>query len=216
MDFLHKMFKNRSSEAKILIETGQTTSRAGDGTALGDAISQGIYLPEAGSETIGYFDPGLAPFRVLSDGRVAILYDPNWDQMLKSIQAEQAKLRASGGVVFDQPIEENLLGSFAALAIALKLGLPTVKEVANVFDPMLQNEAVATFLAGTTMNQFFFKYTEGVVFFSNEIGSEIMLNSLANILLKDPEFIKIHSLLEFEMKTASLLESRRHELRNPW
>lgn len=216
MGFLYNMFKNKSSGVNNPLQTSQTTSRVGDGTALGDAILQGRYLPEAGSESIGYFDPGIAPFRVLSDGRIGLLYDPKWDQMLSEIQAEQAKLRASGGIVYDQPIEESLLGRFAALAIAIKLGLPTIKEVVNVFESILENEAIATFLAGTTTNHFFFKYTDGAVWFSQEVASEIILNSLANILLKDPEFASIHSVAEFESKAVFMLERRKHEMRNPW
>lgn len=216
MGFLRNIFKNRLVGADTSLRTGHPASRSGDGTALGDAILQGTYLPQAGSEPLGYFDPAIAPFRMLSDGRIGLLYDPKWDQMLETIQIEQAKLRASGGTVYDQPFEDDLLSKFTALVIAVKLELPSIQGIVTAFQPLVENESIATFLAGTTMNYFFFKYTEGVIWFSEVVANEIMLNSLANLLLKDPEFTKVHSLSEFKAKAISLLESRKHEMRNPW
>jgi hypothetical protein len=210
------MFNNQSSNLRVPINTRQAGSRAGDGTALGDAILQGMYLPEAGSEPIGYFNPDITPFRVLPDGKIVLLYAPEWDQTLKAIQAQLAKLRATGGIVNDQPFDDNILSQVAALAIAVKLGLSSFQEVLTAFQPMLENEIVGMFMAGTTMNHFLFKYTEGAIWFSEEVATEVVLNSLANLLLRDPEFITVHSPSEFEAKAVSLLETRKHEMRSPW
>ncbi|MCK6582477.1 MAG: hypothetical protein L6Q49_05195 [Anaerolineales bacterium] len=202
MNFLRNMFKTKSASADFHAETWQMGERAGDGTALGDAISQGLYLPEAGCEAIGHYDPEIAPFRVLPDGRAALLYDPEWDVAIEKIQAQQAKIRAEGGILYDQPIEENMLGRCAALA--------------NAIQHLLENEAIATFLAGTTINHFLFKYTSGAIWFSEEVASEIMLNSLANLLLKDPQFAHVHSIAEFEVEATTMLENRKHEMQSPF
>ncbi len=216
MNFLRNMFKTKSASADFHAETWQMGERAGDGTALGDAISQGLYLPEAGCEAIGHYDPEIAPFRVLPDGRAALLYDPEWDVAIEKIQAQQAKIRAEGGILYDQPIEENMLGRCAALAIAIQLGLPSMKEVLFSFQHLLENEPIATFLAGTTINHFLFKYTSGAIWFSEEVASEIMLNSLANLLLKDPQFAHVHSIAEFEVEATTMLENRKHEMKSPF
>ncbi len=216
MSFFRNLFKSRSPASGFHASAWEMGRRGGDETALGDAIARGLYLPEAGSEAIGYYDPAIAPFRVLPDGRIALLYDPEWNHTLERLQADQARLRAQGGIVYTQPIEENMRGRFAALAIAIQLGLSSMEEVWIAFQHLLENEAIATFLAGTTTNHFFFKYTEGAIWFSEEVASELILNSLANLLLIDPEFSKVHSIEEFEAEAVAMLERRKHEMKSPF
>ena len=187
--------------------------RAGDGTFLGDAIAKGLYLPQAGDEKIGYFDPRIAPFRALSIGKIAMLHDAKWDQMAAAIHAQRDELLASGEPVDDRLIDDSNLQQFTALALAVQLGLDTMTAVAASFNDLMENERARNFIFGTTTGLFFSKYTtEGPGRFSQEIAYELTLNSFANLLLTDPEFAPIHSVKAFETKLSALLDERKDEL----
>jgi hypothetical protein len=188
-------------------QAGVSKGRQGDGTILGEAIAKRIYKPTAGSERIGYFNPDIAPFRTFPNGKTGLRQGPLADQVIQTLPAS----RGIFGSMFNESGD-------AAVDVALKLGLLSTRPVTDMFQSLVKNEAVSQFLLVTTAMPFFLTYSLGKVVVLAEVNHELMLNALANLLLKDPGFSSVHSVPAFEMKAASLLDERKGEFeeRKQW
>lgn len=187
------------------LENVMKAARRSDGTALGYAIAKGVYSSHAGSEKIGYFDPETAPFRSFPNNKVGLVQGPLADEIIRLGQAS-GRFTKSGD---------------AAADLAKALGLSSTKEMLDTFQKLVMNEAVSQFLLVTTSMPFFLTYSTKKVVVS-EVDHELKLNALANLLLNDPAFSSIRSVVPpydsarvvaaFENKAASLLDDRKAEV----
>jgi hypothetical protein len=202
MSFVRNLFGKKGQKQA---ETPEGRQR--DGTILGDAIAKRIYKPTAGSERIGYFNPEIAPFRTFPNGKTGLLQGPLADQVIQTLPAS----RGSFGSMFDES------GDTAA-DLAIKLGLLSTRPVLDTFQSLVKSEAVSQFLLVTTAMPFFLTYSTGKVVVLAEVNHELMLNALANLLLKDPSFSSVHTVPAFQAKAASLMNERKGEFeeRKQW
>ena len=105
-------------------------SRSSDGTALGDMIAMGKYRPQAGTEKIGYFDPGTAPFRVNPGNKVGIMHGSMANVLIQTIKsAGIEQVRKVYGTAFDKTGD-------IAVDLAVKLGLSSVEGTAEFFNQL--------------------------------------------------------------------------------
>jgi uncharacterized RDD family membrane protein YckC/tetratricopeptide (TPR) repeat protein len=184
---------------QVQAEAGK--GRRGDGTILGDVISKGVYKPRAGSETIGYFNPEIAPFRNFPNGKTGLLQGNMADLLIQTIPAS----RQLYGPMFKQSGD-------TAVDLAIKLGLSSTRQVLDTFLQLVKREAVSEFLLVTTTMPFFLTYSTGSVIVLAEVDHELKLNALAHLLLKDQGFSSVHSVSDFEAKAISLMQDRKQEV----
>jgi hypothetical protein len=177
------------------------TTRSGDGTILGDTIKKKLYTRAAGSESIGYFHPEVAPFRTFPNGKTGLMQGPMADLTIQS-------MRASGGIygsMFDESGD-------ISVDIARKLGLRSVREVMATFQEVVKDEQVAIFLLVTTTMPFFLTYSSAKAAIISEVDYEMKLNALAYLLMKDPGFSSVKDVFEFRKKAGALLTERAEEV----
>ena len=217
MNFLKNLFgkgkkavqrevREQTRELQPEFETRQAqpnsgNGRIGDGTILGDVISKGVYKPQAGIESIGYFNPEIAPFRIFPNNKTGILQGPMADLLIQTIPQSKELF----GSMFDTSND-------IAVDLAIKLGLSSTKEVLNTFQQLANKEAISKFLLVTTTMPFFVTYSVGKMIILSEVDQELKLNALACLLLKDPDFTSVHSISEFEAKATLLLDTRKQEV----
>lgn len=206
-----RIFSGRPIEPRAKARTAAAPSprEPRDRTIMATAISDGTYRSEAGTEKIGYFDPNVAPFATLEGNRTGLITTNSADALLEVV-------RMTGG--------DSVVGSFyrymveeetkdPAVNIAVKLNLASTSEVLDLFQEMANDQSIREFLLVTTTMPFFLKYSVGKVVMLVEVEHELKLNTLANLLLNDPEFASVHSVAEFKAKAQALLNERVAEFR---
>ena len=215
MGLLHGLFGKKPDKAtpnggKSVDRSGSSTepklepagkTRSGDGTILGDAIKKGVYTRAAGSESLGYFHPEIAPFRTFPNGKTGLLQGPMADLAIQSLSASSGIF----GSMFDDSGDPSV-------DIARKLGLTSTRQVMEIFQQLVNNEEVSKFLLVTTAMPFFLTYGGAKATVIVEVDYELKLNALAHLLLKDPSFSSVHSVSAFQAEAAALLTKRAEEV----
>lgn len=175
--------------------------RKRDGSVLGDAITKGIYRAEAGAEPTGHFDPKTAPFRMYPFGEVHILCHPNADKVI-SMMRDQSW----------ENIGRLALKQDTAIDLALALDIPTTEKVLQTFERMTEMKDVVAFLMDTTVLPFFDMYSITGQFQRTaipEVAHELILNSLANLLLNGSDFKSVRSVGDFRIQMTQFIKQSK-------
>lgn len=182
-------------------------------SVLGKLINMGALRKEAGSYGVGYLNPNTRVFCAIPNGMVILGIDSEVEKTLDLM--EEAKDDPFVLSTLDMTVSSGKAGNQNPLvAIAIKLRTSSAEEILRDFRAMTKDQSIGAFLMATTVMPFFLQYTDpsmGKVRVIGELAEELMLNALANLLLKDAAFANVHSIKMFREVAISLMKTRQTE-----